>query len=139
MFLDSEDYQTIWQLGHNWANADPNETDVNALSPELRTAFYRLMQSAFHEEISIRTRNWDIFDNGYYLNTIIDFFHFRKFKKCLREDKFDKSYLDSLYLKRNEVLSWSDNIILLDPPPCWALKKTWLLMYSRLIRKKESK
>lgn len=35
MYLDnSEEFQTVWQLAHNWVNADPDTSDVNSLSPE---------------------------------------------------------------------------------------------------------
>lgn len=121
MFLDGKDFKTIWQLAHDWVDADPEKTDINAVSSELKDAIHRLMLASFNEEISIRTKDYVIFDKGYYLNTIFDYFHFRKFKQCLKQDKFDQVYLDSLYVKRNEVLDWCANIIYLDPPPCWAL------------------
>lgn len=44
MFLDDNpDYQTVWQLAHNWANADPNETDTDAISPKLKEHIIRLI------------------------------------------------------------------------------------------------
>ncbi|PTQ85111.1 hypothetical protein [Nitrosomonas ureae] len=60
-------------------------------------------------------------DNSF-LSSIFDLYHTVKFYQCFRKNKFDKAYLDSLYIKRNEVLSWCKNVIYLDPPPCWVLK-----------------
>jgi len=122
MFLNGRDFKTIWQLAHDWVGADPDKTDTNAVSPELQEVIHRLMLASFNEEISIRTEECLIFDKGYYINTIFNNFHFRKFKQYLKNDKFDKDYLDSLYIKRNEVLNWCAEIIYHDPPPCWASK-----------------
>lgn len=38
MFLDNEDFKSVWQLAHNWVGEDSNKTNVNAISPELKTA-----------------------------------------------------------------------------------------------------
>ena len=44
MFLaNNADYQTVWQLAHNWADADPIETDTNAILPRLREHIIWLM------------------------------------------------------------------------------------------------
>ena len=42
---NSPDFKTVWQLAHNWIAADPDKTDPNAISPELRTAIHRLMHA----------------------------------------------------------------------------------------------
>lgn len=49
---------------------------------------------------------------------VLDFQHFRKFRQCLRNDEFDKSYLNSIYLKRGDVLRWCQSEFLI-PPPIW--------------------
>ena len=35
MYIDTKDFQTVWQLAHNWAYVDPNKSDLSSLSPEL--------------------------------------------------------------------------------------------------------
>ncbi len=124
MFLDNkEEFQTVWQLAHNWVDANPAETDANAVSLELKTAIHRLMNAMACREISARTRKWIIFEGNSFLSLPFDLFHYLEFIQSLKKDKFKKIYLDNLYVKRNEVLSWCENVAYLDPPPCWMPKQ----------------
>jgi hypothetical protein len=118
MYLDSKDYQTVWQLAHNWVGANPVESDPSALPAELKEAIHRLMLAALNQAISIRTRKWSFFVDDTFMSFIIDFGHFKKFRKCARYDEFDKAYLDSIYVKRSDVLRWCQNEFL-TPPPIW--------------------
>lgn len=118
MYLDNKDYQTVWQLAHNWVNADPDKSDCTALSAELKEVIHRLMSAALHRGISIRTRRMAFFTDEDFLSLIIEFHHFRKFWKCLRGDIFNKAYLDAIYLKRGDVLRWCHNEFL-PAPPIW--------------------
>ena len=99
MFLDGEDFKTVWQLAHNWVGADPNETDINAISLDLKTAIHRLMHAMACREISVRTRKWRVFEDESFLSIVSDLFHYLKFFQFLRKNKFKKSYLNSLYVK----------------------------------------
>ena len=123
MFLDGEDFKSVWQLSHNWAGEDPNITDVNAISPKLKTAIHRLMHAMAIHEISARSSKRLIFEDNSLWTFITDFIHYLKFYRCLRKDKFNKDYLDNLYVKRYEVIRWCINVALIDPPPCWATKR----------------
>lgn len=118
MYLDNKDFQTVWQLAHNWVNADPEKSDCNALSAELKEVIHRLMSAAFNRTISVRTRRMAFFNDDTFLSIIFDSHHFTKFWKCLRSDVFNKAYLDTIYLKRGDVLRWCQNEFLL-PPPIW--------------------
>jgi hypothetical protein len=42
---NNPDFKTVWQLAHNWINADPDQTDIKKVSPELRIAILRLMRA----------------------------------------------------------------------------------------------
>lgn len=75
MFLDGEDFKTVWQLAHNWVGIDPNETDVNAISLDLKTAIHRLMHAMACHEISVRSRRCRIFEDDSILSFALDFFH----------------------------------------------------------------
>ncbi|ALQ51146.1 hypothetical protein [Nitrosomonas ureae] len=119
---NSPDFKTVWQLAHNWIGADLDKTNSNAISPELKTAIHRLMQAMSSMEITGRWKGFRIFMDNSFLSSIFDLYHTVKFYQCFRKNKFDKAYLDSFYIKRNEVLSWCKNVIYLDPPPCWVLK-----------------
>ena len=123
LFLDSKDFQTVWQLAHHWISADPNETDCDALSPELKDAIHRLMLAISNKDITARTKRWIILLDDSVFMIALDSFHRMKFYHCLKRNKFNKSYLDSLYVKRNEVFDWCKKAYL-DPPPCWAIENS---------------
>lgn len=123
MYLDSKDFQTVWRLAHNWVDADPDKSDPAALPDDLKEAIHRLMQAAFSQTISVRTRKRSFFFEESFLASIFDHGHFNRFLRCLRKDEFDKAYLDSVYVKRGDILRWCQNEFL-DPPPIWRLAET---------------
>lgn len=87
MFLDDNpDYQTVWQLAHNWADADPDRTDTNAIPPKLRENIIRLVLAIRNKKISARTRKRSIFfdDSEDYsvLNEAMQCLH-RVDRKCI--------------------------------------------------------
>jgi len=55
MYLDSKDYQTVWQLAHNWVGADSEKSDPLQLSDELKHSIHRLMSAAINQTIPSRT------------------------------------------------------------------------------------
>lgn len=118
MYLDSKDYQTIWQLAHNWVGAEPEKTDLNSMDEDLKHSIHRLMSAAVSRAIPSRTRRLLLFMDDSFFTLVFDFRHFRRFSKCLRHDVFDKAYLNSIYLKRGDVLRWCQSEFLA-PPPIW--------------------
>ena len=121
MFRDGGDFQTVWRLAHNWVNADPDTSDVNALSPELVQAIHRLMIAMRARHIAARTKSGAIFWDDSFFSNIFDLRHYFKFLRCLKTSKFDKVYLDSLYVRRGNVLSWCVREYIA-PPALWAPK-----------------
>ena len=122
MYLDnSEEFQTVWQLAHNWANSDPDTSDANSLSPAPTQAIHRLLVAITNRDISVRTENMVILDDDSLATAIIDSPHRIKINNCLKNDRFNKIYLNSLYVKRNEVVDWCTKAYL-DPPSCWIPK-----------------
>ena len=122
MFLDDNpDYQTVWQLAHNWADADPDKTDTNAISPKLRENIIRLMLAIRNKKISARTRKRSIFIDDSVISLIVDTPHYLKTLSCLLKDAINKAYLDSLYVKREEVIDLCIRSHY-DPPSCWMPK-----------------
>jgi hypothetical protein len=121
MFLDNkEEFQTVWQLAHNWIEADPDKTDTNAVSSELKNAIHRLLLAITSKNITARTRRWAILEDDSIFTSPIDFYHRLKLYPCLKLNKFNKSYLDNLYVKRDEVINWCINVAHRDPPSCWS-------------------
>ncbi len=101
---NSLNYQTVWQLAHKWVDADPYETDNNAISPKLREHINRLMLAIRNRKISVRTRKQSIFIDDSVISLIVDTPHYLKTLNCLLKDAINKAYLDSLYVKREEVI-----------------------------------
>lgn len=116
---NSPDFKSVWQLSHNWINANPENTDISSISPELRIAIHRLMHAMTTREITARWKGLRIFMDDSFLSLIFDLYHDFKFYLCLRRNKFDKQYLDNLYAKRNEVITWCLDVVRLEPPSCW--------------------
>lgn len=123
MYLDDNpDYKTVWQLAHLWADLDPENTDTKAIPPAFREHIIRLVIAIRNRVITARTRDGVIFED----NSIIFFFedirHYLKTRICLSWGIFDKSYLDSLYVKREEVIDLCIKSYC-DFPPCWTPKR----------------
>ena len=119
MYLDnSKEYQTVWQLAHNWTGLDQTKSDPNVLSVDLKEMIHRLMHAAFNQAIVIRTRRRAFFIDESFLSNVFDFSHVRKFLNCLRHDEFNMKYLDSIYVKRGDVLRWCQNEFF-SPPSIW--------------------
>ena len=119
---NNPDFKTVWQLAHNWINADPAKTDTKKISPELRIAILRLMRAIANQEITARQNGWKILTDDSFFSQLRDFLNMNNLKlfQCLRNDKFNKAYLDSIYVMRNEVVNWCNDVMRLPIPPCWA-------------------
>jgi len=121
MYLDSHDYQTIWSLAHNWTNLEPESTDQNNLPSDTKIAIHRIMSAILGSKLTVRNKTFQIFLDDSFLNFIFDFSHYRKFSQCLKRDVFNKSYLDSLYVKRPDVIAWCQSDFL-TIPSIWQLR-----------------
>jgi hypothetical protein len=122
---NNPDFKTVWQLAHNWVNADPDKTNPNEISPELRIAILRLMRAIANQEITARQNGWKILTDDSFFSQLRDFLNMNNLKliQCLRNDKFNKAYLDGIYVMRNEVVNWCNDVMRLPIPPCWALSE----------------
>ncbi|MGZ0019156.1 hypothetical protein [Nitrosomonas sp. wSCUT-2] len=122
MYLDDNpDYKTVWQLAHDWANLNPEKTDTKAIPPVLREHIIRLILAIRNKKISARTRKRSIFIDDSVISLIVDTPHYLRTLSCLLKDAINKSYLDSLYIKREDVIDLcitSHHV----PPSCWMPK-----------------
>jgi len=117
---NNPDFKTVWQLAHDWVGEETDKTDPNAISPKLRLAIDRLIRAIGSKEISARWKGHRIFIDESLLSFIFDLRHSMRFYFWVMFNKFSKDYLDNLYVKRNEVITWCEKVALLDPPPCWS-------------------
>ena len=116
---NNPDFKTVWQLAHDWVGENPDQTNPSAISFELRLAIDRLIRAIGRGEISANWKGYRFFEDHSFLSSILDFWHIGKFYRWLMHNKFSKDYLDNLYVKRNEVITWCEKVALLAPPPCW--------------------
>ena len=123
MYLENNpDYMTIWQLAHNWVNADPNKTNASEISPKLREHIIRLVIAVRNRVITARTRHGAIFADNSFFTVLGDIPHYFKTLRCLTGGIFNKSYLDSIYVKRDEVIDFCIKSYY-ELPPCWTPKQ----------------
>lgn len=121
MYLDNHDYQTIWKLAHNWCKLDPEISNEKELSDEVKSTIHRILIAINWGKISVRNKTFRIFQDDSIFNFLLDFKHFGNFRKCLKKDVFEKSYLDSLYVMRPEVIAWCESDYL-TVPPVWQVE-----------------
>lgn len=121
MYLDIDDYRTVWQLAHDWAGQDSQDNTASVPSTEVKKAIHRILVAIINKLISVRTSSIVIFDDDSFLGFVFDIRHYLKVRACQRKNRFDKKYLDSLYVWRPEVIRWCKND-LLPIPPCWQPK-----------------
>lgn len=122
MYLDSKDYQTVWNLAHNWAGIDPDSTDSQVLPQEIQQSIHRIVSAMVRGDLPARTKWFGIFIDDSFFTFLFDFRHYRRIHKCLHGDVFDKPYLNSIYVRRPGVLAWCEKEYL-DPPPIWRLNE----------------
>lgn len=115
---NNPDFKSIWQLAHDWAGEKSDQTDPAAISSELRLAIDRLIRAIGSKEISARWKGYRIFMDESFLSFILDLRHSIRFYFWVMFNKFNKDYLDNLYVKRNEVIDLCSKSYY-DPPPCW--------------------
>lgn len=109
MYLDTGDHLTVWQLAHDWAGKDSNTSDPNDLPPEIKAGVYRVLVAIRNKLISVRDHEGIIILGGSFWTVLFSFSHLLKVSACLTKSRFDKEYLDSLYVWRPEVMRWCAN------------------------------
>ena len=121
MYLDSEDYQTVWNLAHNWSSSDSESTDPKNIPKEVQLYLHRLAAAIFRNQLSARNKKRVILIDNSLISLLIDLRHFKKLRQCTSEDIFDKAYLNSIYVRRTHVIDWCAKEYL-QIPPIWRLK-----------------
>lgn len=119
MYLNGNDYQTVWGLAHAWAEKDGKESDPANLPLEVRENIFRILVAIRNKIITARTkRRLILVDDDSFMDFLYELPHYRRINRCLKDDLFDKDYLDSLHVWRPEVLGWCENHRL-PIPPIW--------------------
>lgn len=109
MFLLGDDYRTVWQLAHDWGGQNTLINHSLLPSQEVQQAIHRILVAIRNRIISVRTQSRLILSGDDFLDVMFDMKHDFKFIACLKKNRFDKDYLDSLYVWRPEVIRWCKN------------------------------
>lgn len=80
MYLDGNDYQTVWQLAHGWAGKDGHDSDPNNLPPEVNEGIHRVMIAIRNKLISVRTTSHVILEDDSFWDIPFNFSYLLKFK-----------------------------------------------------------
>lgn len=121
MYLDSNDYQTVWNLSHKWANSDPDLSTVENLTEDVKLNIHRIASAIYRSQLQARNKKEPILINNSLFATLIDFSHFLKLRACIYKDVFDKKYLNSIYIRRAHVIDWCEKEYL-NVPAMWEYK-----------------
>ena len=81
MYIDSNDFQTIWNLGHNWAGYDPDSTDPKNLPKDLQVVIQRLLAAILRNDLPARGKKFPILSDESMMTMIFDFRHFYRIYK----------------------------------------------------------
>lgn len=121
MYIETEDHQTVWNLGHNWTGHDPELTDPKNLPKDLQLALQRMLAAVLRNNLAARGKRFAILMDGTLLTFLVDFRHFYRIYKCIHNDVFDKTYLNSIYIRRANLIDWCKKEYI-NPPPIWKVE-----------------
>lgn len=106
MYIDSEDYRSLWQLAHDWAGVDSQKTDINNLPTQVDLNLKRLASSVMSKVLKARTKSFVIFVDDSFIDLLLSIKHFYKLYRCRSGKSFDKEYLQSIFIRRPDFLEW---------------------------------
>ena len=121
MYIESDDFQTVWSLSHNWTGHNPESTDPKNLPKDLQFIIQRLLSAIIRNTLPARGKRMSILMDDSLFTIVVDFRHIYRIFRCVHNDVFDKAYLNSIYVKRAPLLDWC-KIEYLEPPPIWKIE-----------------
>ena len=109
MYIESEDFRTLWVLAHQWAGYPPDKTDVNNLPSKAELNLKRLSSAILRRELNVRNKKGRrIFVDYSFLDLLFNIKHLIKLLKCMSGKELNKGYLDSLFVSRYDFISWCE-------------------------------
>ena len=84
MYIESEDFRTLWILAHQWAGCHPDKTDVNNLPSQAELNLKRLASAILRRELNVRNKKGRrIFVDYSFLDLLFNIKHLIKLLKCM--------------------------------------------------------
>lgn len=108
MYIDSEDFLSLWQLAHQWARFDSDKTDESDLPDQVKLNLERLTAAIMAGRLQSRTKNLVILGDDTFFDILFSARHLYKLFRCRSGKALDKSYLESLFVRRPDFLEWCE-------------------------------
>jgi len=108
MYVESEDFRTTWALAHEWAGYHPEATESDNLPVQVKLNLQRLAASILSNSLRAQTKKVAIFTDDSLFTLLFEAKHFLRLLYCKWGKSFNKSYLQSIYVKRSNFLEWCE-------------------------------
>lgn len=118
--LHPNDFRTIWELAHLWAGSAPDKTDPQNLPDAVSDKLQKLIWAFIRNKIGLRRKSGHKVVQEAVLFLMFDLNRTRvRLREAVTSRRFEKDFLDSLFVMRSEVLKWCTEEFL-SPPGIWA-------------------
>jgi hypothetical protein len=121
MYMESDDFQTVWSLAHNWTGDDPHSTDPNNLPEKVKIHIQRLLAAILSNRLPAVGNRFVVFLDDSTFSSLIASRHIYHMYRCIHRDIFKKSYLTTIRVRRAPLLNWCKEEYI-DPPPIWRVE-----------------
>lgn len=108
MYVESEDYRSIWDLAHQWAGYDSSKTDHENLPPQVKLNLQRLAAGIVSDQLPAKTKHYAILMNDSVMEGLVFCRHLYRLIKCREGNHKNISYLQSVYVRRAYFLNWCE-------------------------------
>ena len=108
MYSESEDFRNVWGLAHEWAGYAPEKTGDGELPNQVKLNLQRLTTGILNKSLRAQTKRAALFIDDSLFTVLFEANHFFKLLYCKWGKSFDKSYLQSIYIRRPNFLEWCE-------------------------------
>jgi hypothetical protein len=117
---NKQEFLSVWATAHVWAQLPQVSTDINNLPAPVLADIDTLLLAYVRDEISLRTSYGYRVLGHTVLQTLfgLDEDYERISDQLYRKKPLDASYLDTIYVRRSELLHWCEKEYR-EPPACW--------------------
>lgn len=108
MYVESEDFRSVWALAHEWAGYHSDKSEPENLPVQVKLNLQRLATSILNSSLRSQTKKVIIFADDSLFTILFDAKHFFKLLYCKWGKSFNKNYLQTIYVKRPHFLEWCE-------------------------------
>ena len=119
--LNKNEFRSVWEIAHLWEDVDVPQSDAANLSDGVSDKLYIILWAFLRKHLPLRTaRGYRIYNEPAPLILIFLDINWkrRRLEKMVDTNRYDRDFLDSIYVMRPEFLAWCRGEFLL-PPGIW--------------------